>query len=158
MDPATTSNCIVLSAEDAFKVSTENGWETSFNDPGCSYSLGDVIKLLDGNILRGGYNKGRVVKETKCFVWIACHCNITPQKKAKKYVQRLAATPALMSKEELDCDVPTSGEDEKSQGKIVPSGKDFVFDENKCNQDVVTTNEEQKQSDNSINLAVSDCH
>jgi len=76
--------------DDALVLSKENGWNNSFIKES-RFSLGSVVKLSEGHVLNEGYDSGRAVKETKCFVWILL-CNGHPQKKAKKHVH-LVVTP-----------------------------------------------------------------
>jgi len=76
--------------DDALVLSKENGWNNNFIKES-RFSLGSVVKLSEGHVLKEGYDSGRAVKETKCFVWILS-CNGHPQKKAKKHVH-LVVTP-----------------------------------------------------------------
>ena len=58
---------IIPTLDDALVLSKENGWNNSFIKES-RFSLGSVVKLSEGHVLNEGYDSGRAVKETKCFV------------------------------------------------------------------------------------------
>lgn len=115
------TNSKLISALDAIKLSTDNGWDKTFEGvqgPACqapplvsnkkeagqqeeqrsfnhAFSLGDAVKFCDGKTEQDGQVQGRVVKQTRCYVWIVCRDSSAGgdttkvYKKAKKNVQLL---------------------------------------------------------------------
>jgi hypothetical protein len=100
-------NSNLISAFDAIKLSTENGWDKTFSSAHHQqdgrpqkeerqssstgeFNLADAVKFCNGKTVQDGQIKGRVVKQTNFYVWIVCDSNIMKiYKKAKKNVQLL---------------------------------------------------------------------
>ena len=75
-----TESSTRISLEDATSLSTENGWKDTFSEES-DFSLGSIVNFFKDEV----QFFGRVVKETKCFVWILC-CNGNTVQKSKKLV------------------------------------------------------------------------
>lgn len=79
--------------DDAIQLANEEGWALSFSDESITFhafKLGTTVKVKDGfKPLNDGHDVGRVVKETKCYVWLLCENGAKPQKKLKKNLEEV---------------------------------------------------------------------
>ena len=116
-----TESSTRISLEDATSLSTENGWKDTFSEES-DFSLGSIVNFFKDEV----QFFGRVVKETKCFVWILC-CNGNTVQKSKKLVH----TTSPESSVDVCCDGSTVQESEKFVHAMSPEPSVDVYrDEN----------------------------
>ena len=81
---------LLPSKDTAIQLAETNGWALRFLplNQGNKFELGSIVKVITGHAaLKGDHDTGRVVRETKCYVWVLCSATDTPQKKLKKHLE-----------------------------------------------------------------------
>ena len=85
---------LLPSKDTAIQLAETNGWALSFlplnqgNGWVHEFELGSIVKVVTGHsALKGDHDTGRVVRETKCYVWVLCCATGTPQKKLKTHLE-----------------------------------------------------------------------
>ena len=88
-------NCtvqMVPSKEYAIQFAEKHDWALSFRQESFhEFNLGSIVKVKSGHAALKGHEAGRVVRETKCYVWVLCLTG-EPQKKLKKCLETVVET------------------------------------------------------------------
>ena len=118
------------SKEDAIQLSQDNGWDNETSV--AQFNLGSTVTVIEGRAPLKGCTVGRVVRETKHWVWVFCVAGETPQRKLKKNLE-VTEEPLLNADNDSndskltvsDHRTPT-GADTKIQASSKPSGSQQV--------------------------------